>query len=176
MKKLTLSILVLGALFGTSVQANNTISFAGEVSDQTCEVAINGNAATPLVLLPTVSTVELATAGAVAGETPFTLSVSGCTVNATKALPIKTVFYSNNITAGGNLVNTGSATNVALQILESVGGAGIDLTIGNAIDGLNVAAGESSASHDFAVRYISETGSATAGRVISTVQYLITYL
>lgn len=71
MKKLTLSILVLGALFGTSVQANNTITFLGEVSDQTCEVAINGNAANPSVLLPTVSTAQLATAGSVAGETPL---------------------------------------------------------------------------------------------------------
>ncbi|MGI2091066.1 fimbrial protein [Shewanella oncorhynchi] len=176
MKKLTLSILVLGALFGTSVQANNTITFLGEVSDQTCEVAINGNAANPSVLLPTVSTAQLATAGSVAGETPFTISVSGCTVNATQALPIKTVFLGNNITTAGNLGNTGTATNVALQLLDSVGGTSINLTAGSAVEGLNVAAGADSASHDFAVQYISETGSATAGRVISSVQYAVSYL
>ncbi|WP_338726327.1 fimbrial protein [Shewanella baltica] len=175
MKKLTLSILVLSALFGVNAQANNTITFLGEVSDQTCEVAINGNAANPTVLLPTVSTAELATAGAVAGETPFTISVSGCTVNATKALPIKTVFVANNVTAGGNLGNTGTATNVALQILDSVGGTGVNLTTGSTVDGLNIAAGANSASHDFAVQYISEAGSATAGRVVSAVQYAISY-
>lgn len=176
MKNLTLSALVLTALFGANAHANNTITFLGEVSDQTCEVAVNGNATNPVVLLPTVSTADLASVGAVAGETPFTLSVSGCTVNATDALPIKTVFVANNVTASGNLVNTGTATNVALQILDSVGGTGVNLTTVNTVDGLNVAAGASSASHDFAVQYISEAGTATAGTVVGVVQYAISYL
>ncbi|GGM90398.1 fimbrial protein [Shewanella xiamenensis] len=175
MKKLTLSALVLTALFGANAHANNTITFLGEVSDQTCEVAINGATANPTVLLPTVSTADLATAGSVAGETPFTLSVSGCTINATQALPIKTVFVGNSVTAAGNLGNTGTATNVSLQILDAVGGNAVDLTGVATVDGLNVAAGDSTASHDFAVQYYAE-GAATAGTVVSSVQYAISYL
>ena len=86
------------------------------------------------------------------------------------------MFLGNNITTAGNLGNTGTATNVALQLLDSVGGTSINLTAGSAVEGLNVAAGADSASHDFAVQYISETGSATAGRVISSVQYAVSYL
>lgn len=175
MKKLTLSALVLTALFGANAHANNTITFLGEVSDQTCEVAINGATANPTVLLPTVSTADLATAGSVAGEIPFTLSVSGCTINATQALPIKTVFVGNSVTAAGNLGNTGTATNVSLQILDAVGGNAVDLTGVATVDGLNVAAGDSTASHDFAVQYYAE-GAATAGTVVSSVQYAISYL
>ncbi|ESE41978.1 fimbrial protein [Shewanella decolorationis] len=175
MKKLTLSALVLTALFGANAHANNTITFLGEVSDQTCEVAINGATANPTVLLPTVSTADLAAAGSVAGETPFTLSVSGCTINATQALPIKTVFVGNSVTAAGNLGNTGTATNVSLQILDAVGGNAVDLTGVATVDGLNVAAGDSTASHDFAVQYYAE-GAATAGTVVSSVQYAISYL
>ncbi|MDT3295786.1 fimbrial protein [Shewanella sp. SP2S2-6] len=175
MKKLTLSALVLTALFGANAHANNTITFLGEVSDQTCEVAINGATANPTVLLPTVSTADLAVAGSVAGETPFTLSVSGCTINATQALPIKTVFVGNSVTAAGNLGNTGTATNVSLQILDAVGGNAVDLTGVATVDGLNVAAGDSTASHDFAVQYYAE-GAATAGTVVSSVQYAISYL
>lgn len=175
MKKLTLSALVLTALFGANAHANNTITFLGEVSDQTCEVAINGATANPTVLLPTVSTADLAAAGSVAGETPFTLSVSGCTINATQALPIKTVFVGNSVTVAGNLGNTGSATNVSLQILDAVGGNAVDLTGVATVDGLNVAAGDSTASHDFAVQYYSD-GAATAGTVVSSVQYAISYL
>lgn len=175
MKKSTLSALVLTALFGANAHANNTITFLGEVSDQTCEVAINGATANPTVLLPTVSTADLAAAGSVAGETPFTLSVSGCTINATQALPIKTVFVGNSVTAAGNLGNTGTATNVSLQILDAVGGNAVDLTGVATVDGLNVAAGDSTASHDFAVQYYAE-GAATAGTVVSSVQYAISYL
>lgn len=175
MKKLTLSALVLTALFGANAHANNTITFLGEVSDQTCEVAINGATANPTVLLPTVSTADLAAAGSVAGETPFTLSVSGCTINATQALPIKTVFVGNSVTAAGNLGNAGTATKVSLQILDAVGGNAVDLTGVATVDGLNVAPGASTASHDFAVQYYSE-GAATAGTVVSSVQYAISYL
>jgi|GEM_PF-7042514 len=42
MKKLTLSVLVLSSLLGTSAQANNTLTFNGEVTDQTCDVNIGG--------------------------------------------------------------------------------------------------------------------------------------
>lgn len=174
MRKLTLSILVLGALFGANAQANNTITFIGEVSDQTCDVTINGNASNPTVLLPTVSTADLASAGATAGETAFTIAVSGCTA-AAQALPINTVFVGNSVTGAGNLGNTGTATNVALQLLDGVGGTGINLIGGATVAGLNLDAAATSASYDFAVQYITETGTATSGSVTGSVQYAVSY-
>src|SRR6516225_7232631 len=66
----------------------NTINFQGEVTTQTCAVTVNGNAANPTVLLPTVSTADLSATGSVAGLTSFTIGVTGCTAQAS-ATPIK---------------------------------------------------------------------------------------
>ncbi len=156
--------------------STNTITFKGEVSEQTCEVTINGVTARPVVLLPTVSKSQLATADSAAGLTTFTLGVTGCAVTS-GALDVKTVFVGHNVSATGNLSNTGSATNVELQLLTDAGGATpIDLRTSTAIAGVTVPAGQTSGEHDFAVQYYSPTGSAGAGTVLGSVQYAITYL
>lgn len=174
MKKLTLSVLVLSGLFVANAQANNTITFQGQVSDQTCEVAVNGASGDQTVLLPTVPASALAGAGSVAGVTPFTLSVSGCTASGS-VTAIGTDFVGNNVTSNGDLGNIGSATNVALQILGAVGGPVVNLTSGARVSGLSLAASATGASHDFAVQYVAEGTGATAGSVISSVQYAISY-
>ncbi|AGB81732.1 P pilus assembly protein, pilin FimA [Serratia sp. FGI94] len=155
--------------------ATNTIQFQGEVSDQTCTVSINGNASTPVVLLPTVSKADLATAGATAGQTPFTIGLTGCTADAANATAVKTVFVANNLTSDGRMGNTGSATNVSLELIDPATPATpLDLSGQAGTPGLNLAAGATSASYDFAVRYYSE-GGATAGSVLGSVQYAVSY-
>ncbi|WP_053225529.1 fimbrial protein [Pseudomonas helleri] len=66
--------LILAATFPVMAFAasQNTITFNGQVTDQTCTVAVNGNAASPMILLPTVSATSLSAANSKAGETPFT--------------------------------------------------------------------------------------------------------
>ncbi|EPG6758332.1 fimbrial protein [Citrobacter freundii] len=154
----------------------NTITFKGEVTEQTCEVTVNGVNARPVVLLPSVAKSDLAAAASSAGLTTFTLGVTGCTVDS-NALDIKTVFVANNMTERGNLANTGTAQNVELQLLtDSAGTTPIDLRTGTPIAGITVAAGNTSGEHDFAVQYFSPNGGATAGTVVGTVQYAISYL
>lgn len=166
------SVISLSAL----ADSTNTITFKGEVSEQTCEVTINGVTARPVVLLPTISKSQLASADTSAGLTTFTLGVTGCAVTS-GALDVKTVFVGNNVSATGNLENTGSATNVELQLLTDAGGATpVDLRTSTAIAGVTVPAGQTSGEHDFAVQYYSPTGSATAGTVLGSVQYAVTYL
>ena len=155
----------------------NTINFQGEVTTQTCSVTVNGNAANPTVLLPTVSTADLAATGSNAGMTNFTIGVSGCTAQAS-ATPIKTVFVGNQVDSNGNLGNTGTATNVALQLLDPAATSApfnLSGSTGYAAAGLNLAAGATSATHDFAVRYYSAPGNATAGSVLGSVQYAVSY-
>jgi major type 1 subunit fimbrin (pilin) len=89
--------------------SNNTITFRGEVSDETCSVAINGNQAKPVVILPTVSAKELAKGGDTAGQVTFDIGLTGCTGNADKPTKISTVFVGNQVTSNGNLGNTGDA-------------------------------------------------------------------
>lgn len=154
----------------------NTITFKGEVTEQTCEVTVNGVNARPVVLLPTVAKSELAAAASSAGLTTFTLGVTGCTVDADNALDVKTVFIANNMTDRGNLANTGSAQNVELQLMtDSTGTTAIDLRDALPVAGIKVAAGATSGEHDYAVQYFSPAGGATAGTVVGAVQYAISY-
>ncbi|MFJ2364010.1 fimbrial protein [Pseudomonas sp. NPDC087697] len=161
--------------------SGNTISFKGQVSDQTCQVSVNGNAANPIILLPTVAASDLSAVGSTAGQTPFTIAVSGCTAP-TSGLAIKTTFLGKDVTTAGNLGNSsgatkGGATNVQIQLMDAdKGGKPVVLNGITSVAGLALAAGEQTASHDFAVRYISETGGATAGTVSASAQYSLDYL
>ena len=174
MKMNKISIIAAGLVFSTAVLADNTIKFQGEVADQTCDISINGNASTPLILLPTVATTALATPGETAGQTPFTISLTGCTASAS-ATAIKTVFVGNNLTAEGRMGNTGTAGKVSLQLVDPAAPTiPLDLTGQTGAAGLSLAADATTAAHDFAVQYYSE-GGATPGSVLGSVQYSVSY-
>jgi len=154
----------------------NTITFRGEVTEQTCSVTVNGSAARPVVLLPTVNKNELANLADTAGLTTFTMGVSGCATGSAD-MQLKTLFIGTNVTTSGNLANSGDAQNVELQLLtDSTGTTAIDLRTLQAVDGIVLRAGETAGEHDFAVQYFTPTGSATAGTVVGAVQYAISYL
>ncbi|MBF2963405.1 type 1 fimbrial protein, partial [Pseudomonas aeruginosa] len=115
------------AASGTAMAAN-TITFSGEVTDQTCQVAVNGFT-DPTVILDSVPVSALDGAvGRSAGETAFTLQLTDC-VAPTADEHFTTLFQATNPSAAGNLVNTAAsgATGVALQLLDSVGGNPVDL-------------------------------------------------
>ncbi|RQH05492.1 fimbrial protein [Paraburkholderia dinghuensis] len=179
MKKHILAFsIAVAPVFAFAAPSTNTINFQGEVTDQTCDVTINGNASNPTVLLPTVSTMQLAAAGDTAGQTTFTIGVSGCMAPTTTAQAIGTVFVGNQVTSQGNLGNTGTATNVALQLLDPQSPSSpFDLSSaeGYTAAGMSLPVGATSASYDFAVQYVAEAGAATAGSVLGSVQYAVTY-
>ncbi|MDH6153023.1 major type 1 subunit fimbrin (pilin) [Paraburkholderia sp. WSM4179] len=178
LKKHLLALAIAAVPAFAFAASGNTINFQGEVTDQTCAVAINGNAASPTVLLPTVAASQLAAAGATAEPTNFTIGVTGCMAPTTVAQSINTVFVGNQVTASGNLGNTGTATKVALQLLDPAAPAApfnLSGVNGYAAPGLNLEVGASAASHDFAVQYISEEGGATPGSVLGSVQYAVSY-
>lgn len=63
-----------------STMAAPTVTFQGEVTDQTCSVNINGQT-NSVVLMPTVAMADFGATladGQSAGQTPFTVSVSNC--------------------------------------------------------------------------------------------------
>jgi major type 1 subunit fimbrin (pilin) len=180
MKKHLLAIALAAIPASAAFAASgNTINFQGEVTDQTCEVAINGSTANnPTVLLPSISSSKLATANSVAGRTTFTISLSGCTLPTPLRNPIRAVFKGNQVTTGGNMSNVGSAEGVALQLFDpNLPLAPFDLGAanGHVAPGLSLTSGQTSASYDFAVQYISEKGGATPGSVKGSVQYQISY-
>ncbi|EPG4210368.1 fimbrial protein [Klebsiella michiganensis] len=173
-KIIALSVFVgLSSAVSAFAASDNTITFQGEVTDQTCAVTVNGNAVSPVVLLPTVSISDFASS-TTAGATNFEVGVSGCAVETTDR-EISTVFVGNQVTTSGNLGNTGSAGDVEIQILDTAGTV-IDFTSYFTGDAdLTLTAGETSASANYTAQYYS-AGTPTAGDVTASLQYTVTYL
>ncbi|WOI99343.1 fimbrial protein [Citrobacter koseri] len=166
--------LVISAIYSAGALASdNTITFMGEVSDETCSVSVNGSEASPVVLLPTV-TVNTLNTNQVAGQTTFDIGVSGCTGSAS-GINISTVFIGNNISATtGNLASNGSASDVEIQILDT---SDTEIDFRNAFNGggdLALAANETSATATYKAQYYSG-GAATTGTVQASMQYAVSY-
>lgn len=159
--------------------AANTINFSGEVTDQTCSAVVDGNT-DPTVILDSVPVSALnGTVGQTAGETSFTLQLTGCAAPSGAAEHFTTLFQATNATTSGNLTNTAAsgATGVALQLLDGPAGAPVNLAGGAAVAAGDIvlADGETSASYDYAVQYISEATTVTPGPVLGSVTYTLRY-
>lgn len=155
--------------------ADGTITITGTVIPQTCKV--DGNAAgTPdniSVQLPDVLTSQLASAGAVAGNKPFSITVSGCDSALTS---VQTYFTGSNIDASGRLNNLGSAGNVQVELLNSNSDP-------MALDGADATAqgslpvnldGTGGATLNYSAQYYA-TGQSSAGDVNTSVAFTMVY-
>jgi major type 1 subunit fimbrin (pilin) len=167
---------------GPTTFAGGTITFNGQITGQTCDIDGNGTGGKDFtVTLPTVSKQSLPAAGAVAGATPFHISLSNCSPATGN---VSTYFEPSGAAvdmATGNLnIDAGGATNVQLQLLNSDNTA---ITIG-ATTGANgadnsgskrVALVAGAAQLNYFVQYFAIRGAAGEGSVTSRVQYTIKY-
>lgn len=178
MKKTSISAVLATVIIysGSATAASNEIQFLGEVSTQTCSVEVLGNQQS-LVLLPTVPASALPTAGATTGDEGFSLKLSGCAAPTVTAENYKIRFVSSNFTTNGNLENiNGTATGVSLQLTEESGTA-INLANGEGLtNDLTIDVGSTEAISNYNVKYYAETASVTAGSVMSSVQYAVSYM
>lgn len=176
MKLRTALFTAIAFTFPISVFANTTLTFQGEVTSQTCKATINGQT-NSTILLPTVSTAELSTAGAKAGLTPFTINIADCQSDAAD-LNVTTKFLGHNVTSNGNLGNTATtnpAQNLAIQLTADAGGSTpIVLNGVTSATGLVLSANETTATHQFAAQYYAE-GPVTAGSITAIVEYTLSY-
>lgn len=171
--------------------AEGTITFTGSVVASTCK--INGGANDLTVPLPRAATNQLATVGATAGRTPFTLALSGCTTDkkgedgeTVIAAPVKKVSVAfepgPNVDLGsGRLKLTGAdaATGVQIGILndkyEPIKIGAESSTQGVQIADIDTAiGGAGTATLQFAAQYVA-TGPVTGGSANSFVTYSLTY-
>ena len=178
MRKMNLfAVLLLAAAPVAAHAADGTINFTGKITDKTCTISTPGGKDFA-VNLPTVSKNTLATAGAVAGRTPFAINLSKCSAGnvATYFEPGSTVDFNS-----GRLVNQASAnaaTNVQLQLLGSnntflpIKAAGTGLAQDNS-QWVTVA-GDGTANLNYYAEYYA-TAAATPGDVTSSVKYTIIY-
>ncbi len=159
--------------------ASNTINFSGEVTDQTCSAVVDGKT-DPTVILESVPVSALTgTVGKSSGETKFTLRLTGCAAPTGTDEQFAVEFQAANSTTAGNLTNTASsgATGVALQLLDGAGGSPVNLAGGAAVRAGNIVlgAGQTSASYDYAVRYVAEAETVTPGPVLGSITYTLRY-
>ena len=135
------------------------------VTANTCTVS------TPSVAvgLPNVSKTSLAAAGSTAGITPFTLSFSGCSTSAGGFTGTQTWAFTPG-PASNVISNTGTATNVYAQILDS---SMTPITNGGTTS-FSVPAAGGGVSKQFYARYYS-SGTAGAGTLNSTATFSMTY-
>jgi major type 1 subunit fimbrin (pilin) len=180
--KAILPALAIGGLLGLASlgahAADGTITISGTVSDTTC--SINGSAvgadASKAITLPTVTASSLTALGQTTGTskpTDLEFKLTGCSTG-TKAI----AYFENGQTVdqgSGNLLNTGTAKNVQVQLLNaSLSPINITTNSNNqlATDGAAITGG--AADLKYFARYYA-TGKAEAGTVNASVQFSMQY-
>lgn len=188
-KKLNMTRFVQGAaavaIFASMspvMAADGEIAFNGKVLSTTCTIGAGGGATgdkNMTVKLPSVSVSALSNAGDVAGRTPFSIQLSGCTGEATK---VSTVFESGSTvdSASGrlNLVSAGAEDNVASNVqISLLNDAQEQIKAGLASSQQNsqvVALKDGAATLNYYAEYYA-TGKSTAGSANSRIQYSLDY-
>jgi major type 1 subunit fimbrin (pilin) len=155
--------------------SDGTLTFGGELKAETCTITGPKDFT---VTLPTVAVSSFSTTTDKVGDTPFSISVSGCSAGLTGA----NVYFEHGatvLTAGGTLKNTaasGAAGNVELAQLTP-SGEWIDLappSVTSQYTQLNNNLSSNAARLDFIVAYLAN-GTVTPGAVQSSVTYSMVY-
>ncbi|HEY1843970.1 MAG TPA: fimbrial protein [Buttiauxella sp.] len=186
-----MSVLCAGTLNAQAADTG-TITFNGNITDNTCTVSVDGQGADGTVTLPDVPVTALKESQSNAGKTPFSLKVSGCSDNGQtvtsefKADAMKDLNIMDAGSGSYGLVNKASegAENVVLQILDNdrvlnigfVNDAGLETGSGEQYGTYMSFSNDGTAELPFAVQYHSTlNGTVTAGPVEATVNYILAY-
>jgi major type 1 subunit fimbrin (pilin) len=184
----TASALVLSAALiaaaGEASASDGTISFNGSIDASTCTITTGSTSGTFTVLLPKVGANALGATASTAGDTAFSIALTGCSdvtgniatnFEAGSAVDVATGRLKNTATTGG-------ATNVEIQLLN--GSNGTPILVGSPIASQNslgvalVSDGETEPAGTATLNYIARyyaTGAATAGNVTSLVTYSLVF-
>ncbi|RAU50189.1 type 1 fimbrial protein [Pseudocitrobacter sp. RIT415] len=177
--------LMVAAALPLSAFAAPTVTFQGEVTDQTCSVNVNGQT-NSVVLLPTVAMADFGATladGQSAGQTPFTVSVTNCQAPTGSDLAINTTFLGYDVDAttgvmGNRDTSSDAAKGFGIQLMDaSTSGNPVTLSGATSVPGLTLKVGETEASYDFGARYfIMDSTNATAGKITAVAEYTLSYL
>lgn len=177
MNKSVIALSVLTTLFiaGTTHAASNgTITFNGELTATTCDVSVEGQGPDATVILPTLGVNVLDAASKTAGKTRFNMALTNCagTLNTASA------YFEDGATvnAQGRLINSGTASNVDLQLLDGSGSRGV-INVGSSEQIANttyVDTSSGTASLPYDVQYFA-TAATQPGTVVSSVVYSLQY-
>ncbi|GAB5070590.1 fimbrial protein [Citrobacter sedlakii] len=182
MKKSAIA-LTLFAVLGATVNSANaastgTITFNGQLTATTCDAVVDTQGADATVILPTVGTNQLTTAGQTAGRTGFNIALTNCQGTLQNASAFFEAGPTVDLPSGHLLNKTGTATGVSLQLRDESSANGDIIVAGNGNQAVNttyVDVSSGSANLPYSVEYFADTAT-TAGTVISQVVYSIQYM
>ncbi|WP_249226345.1 fimbrial protein [Entomohabitans teleogrylli] len=178
MNRTSLLAMVIGAGFTVPVLAyDGMIQFNGNITDNTCEISINGGGSTETVNLPRIPASALNSAGVTDGETPFTIALNNC--SGSTLVSAYTYFeggtYVDLATGRLNTASVGGAAeNVQIELLDNTSQA---IVVGdqNSQSSRLIDISSGSGSMDYIARYYA-SDAVTAGTVYTSVNYSIIYL
>lgn len=165
------SIAMSAANADTTTVAGGTVNFKGQVVNAACSVTADSQDQT--VTLDQVRTSQLATAGKVSGQgKPFDIVLADCdtTVSTNASLTFNGQADATIPSALANNAGAGSATNVALQLYGPDGkvlGLGTESSKITLTDGTNTI--------PLSVDYIATADAATAGYVVASATFNVSY-
>ncbi|NAW70376.1 hypothetical protein CAG53_03815 [Vibrio sp. V26_P1S5P106] len=172
MRIVMLSCLLLFCLSSGVFARHNTLRIMGSTSNQTCTIEVNGSTRNPIVLLEAVMVNRLFKPDSYFGEKWFDLALRECLPQQIEEVYLTQL--AGDTTEAGNLKNTGGdAQNVELQVINHKRER-IDLSTPPLLE-VVLPAGQTEGRLTLGIRYFSERGDATAGSVLSSIQYLVSY-
>lgn len=187
MKNLHLAASIIAALgaISTAQAADGTITFKGLVTSSACTAIasvtadVTGSPTSSTLTLPNVTASILnAAAGTYAGQTPFSIQLTGC--EAGTLHNVRALFTTGSETAGaiGNTATLTPATNVAIAIMQPNGTTQIDVNGGTARDpgaALPASGTPGPVTLNYKAAYKSLSTSVTAGNVTGVADFVISY-
>ncbi|UQO37193.1 MULTISPECIES: fimbrial protein [Burkholderia] len=170
------------ASMAPAMAADGEIAFSGKVLSTTCSIGAGGGATgnkNMTVKLPSVSANALAASGDVAGRTPFSIVLSGCTGDSTK---VSTVFEAGDTVDSQsgrlNLVSAGAedavAQNVQIGLLNDQQRPIVAGAASSQQNSQVVALTDGGATLNYFAEYHA-TGKSAAGSANSRIQYSLDY-
>lgn len=189
MKKIILSALLIAG-FGVAAAptvaraADGTINITGLLTAGTCKIT-GGSPYTQAVVLPTIQATSLTGVGTVAGATAFSFAIAGCAITGTGAPTKATTYFepgANIDSVTHNLLSTGGATGVEVQLLNGPGStaaASSAILLGNPTatqnSGTVTISATGTATMNYYAQYYASSAAPTAGTVISAATFTMVY-
>lgn len=174
MKKRLLATSMIAALalpVTSTMAANGTITFTGDISNTTCNISVNGRNSSTTITFEPISASALSKAGEVANELPVTMALTNCQNPTENVRALFDSTETDSIT--GNLKNKGSATNVQVQLMDN-GRKPIKLGDGSQVNGPSFKIVDDMATLNYFARYYA-TDKVEAGDVSTVVNYSLSY-
>lgn len=172
-KLIALSIMIVSSsTLSVANAADGTINFTGNIIDPACTV--NPASASQTIALGTVSSNALATSGATAAPTAFSIALTDCAVAGNVSVKFDGTHNTSNPDLLAITSGAGVATNVGIALYEQDGTTQIPLNTASAAKPIVGSSPTGTATLNYIAKYMA-TGQSTAGIADGVTQFSVIY-